>query len=265
MIAILFKFIGPGASAITKGLTQQLSGTRGGVDFSRASAGNWHKYPVPGMKTGTAVWVDVEFKLDEFLNHMLAMANKAINFTSIMNNICVFLESRIKERIRATLRNTPRGTRVGGGVAATGRLSSDWTHVLEQQGKDLVGRVGTMVHYARLHEFGGTVKPKRSHALTIPFPGNVGMYPPAKDLMKTGQTYIRKNIIFYKPKGVGTKGVKGFRGGIPIYILKKSVNIPARPYLRWVLTVYGPRIGDAFGKHLEMAIHTPGTTPNVVI
>ena len=174
------------------------------------------------------------------------MQQRMINVEPVMEQVCIFLEARIKERIRGTLRNTPRASKAGAGIAAIGRLSTDWSHKITRANKDVTGEVGTRVKYARLHEFGGTIRPKKKMALTIPFPGNVGVYPPAFELMRSGYTFIKKDIIFYKTQQMAQP--------LPIYILKKSVYVPARPFVAWTLAVYGDRVREMLGRHVKTAI-----------
>ncbi len=244
---------GPSAGAVMSEIGAGVSpGMRGGVSYARKATQNWHRVPVGGLKTGTAVWMDINMHWNEFADSMAGVLIRMIDYLPpLMEQIAIFVETRIKERIRATLRNTPRGTSHGGGIAQTGRLSTDWSHTItEYKNKSVKAVIGTKVKYARVHEFGATLRPTTSQALTVPFPGNVGQYPPAKGLMKTGQTFIKKDVIFLRQRGVGGR----FKGIIPIYILKRSVNIPARPFVSYVLTTYGDQIVGLLGKHVSMAV-----------
>ena len=69
-------------------------------------------------------------------------------------------------------------------------------------------------HGAALH-FGVTIVPKRAQFLTLPFPGIEGR---ARDY---DNTFIAKGVIFQNVSG-------GIR---PLFILKKKVVIPPRPYI----------------------------------
>lgn len=252
------KFIGVGASGVSGYVNRMVAaGMRGGVMFARASSQNWHKMPISGTKhVGGQINADIEIKWAEFASHMEGVIQRVRNVVPFLEKVGVFLEGRIKDRIRSTLRNTPRGGRHGGGISTTGRLASDWSHILESSGPDEgILRVGTRVKYARIHEFGGTIRPVRATALTVPFPGNVGAYPPARELWHSGLTFIKNNVIYLRDRS-GNKNIKP----IPIYILKKSVNMPARPYVAWVLTVYGPKIRDMAQGHMVQAISTPGVS-----
>jgi len=75
--------------------------------------------------------------------------------------------------------------------------------------------------YARIHEKGGKITPKRAKALTIPLPGIKGVaanYPDAFIIKsKAGNMLL-----------VERKGEAGIR---PLFVLKKSVTIPARHWL----------------------------------
>ncbi len=249
------KLQGPGAGAVMEEIRSGISpGMRGGVSYARKMSQNWHKVPVGGLKTGTAVWMDINMHWNEFAAAQAAVLIRMIDYLPpLMEQIAIFVEDRIKERIRTTLRNTPRGTRHGGSVGGvTGRLSTDWSHTItEFKNKSVKAVIGTKVKYARVHEFGAHLTPTTSQALTVPFPGNVGQYDLARNLMKTGLTYIRKDIIYLRNRGA--KGRFG-EGSIPIYILKKSVDIKARPFVSYVITTYGDQIIGLLGKHVKFAL-----------
>lgn len=82
-------------------------------------------------------------------------------------------------------------------------------------------RVGTNKIYARVQDYGGTIRPKSSQYLTIPLPGTRGRirdYP--------NGFFIRSkkgNVVFVEQKGKGQLK--------PRFVLKKSVNIKGKPYL----------------------------------
>lgn len=83
------------------------------------------------------------------------------------------------------------------------------------------GVTGKRVKYARIQEKGGTVKPRTKKWLTIPIGGT------------QGRAANFPNSFFIKSKAgnillVERRGKKGLR---PLFVLKKSVDIPARYYL----------------------------------
>jgi phage gpG-like protein len=95
-------------------------------------------------------------------------------------------------------------------------------------------RTGDPLPYAGIHEYGGTVRPVRHKYLTIPLRANKTaagvMRFSASELISTGNTFVRPSksfnlILFLKDK------MKTKTKAIPMFVLVKSVNIPARKYL----------------------------------
>lgn len=97
-------------------------------------------------------------------------------------------------------------------------------------------QVGAHAVYARIHEFGGTIKAKKG-SLTIP---------------------IHPLAVKASQQGVSARNIKGLsyvktkRGGLLVkakkkfmevwYVLKKSVTMPKRPYFRPAMEVYNPKV-----------------------
>jgi phage gpG-like protein len=185
-------------------------------------------------------------------------ARSAAGMYQALQKALIFLEARIKESVRAKLNRNP-----------TGRLSSSWTHNISFSGSkgnmDMEGRVGTNVKYATTHEFGDPNRHASNvGALTIPFPGTAGRYPPARELWARGDTFMKRTkwgasgIIFIKQRGLKnigykTKVPKGMTG-IPIYILTKKVSIPKRSYIKPVLATYNKQLMDLLGKGWKASI-----------
>ena len=92
------------------------------------------------------------------------------------------------------------------------------------------GVVGTNLVYGPLHEFGDTITPKKRKWLTIPFPKEwgggamTGLSVGRGSAREFKDTYIHNNIIFASPKGRAKP--------VPLFILKKSVTIKPRPFIR---------------------------------
>lgn len=82
--------------------------------------------------------------------------------------------------------------------------------------------VGERVVYANIHETGGTITPKNVSYLTIPLQAAMT---PARVLRKSARewsdTFVRKGVIFQNQGGKA----------VPLFLLRKSVNIPARHYM----------------------------------
>ena len=76
------------------------------------------------------------------------------------------------------------------------------------------------IPYARIHHEGGTIRPKNAKYLAIPLTPSARLSAP-RDY--PGETFIAKGIIFEK--------IAGSDKIVPLYALKKQVEIPARPYM----------------------------------
>ena len=90
------------------------------------------------------------------------------------------------------------------------------------------GVVGTNLVYGPPNEFGATIRPKKRKWLTIPFPGGgavTALQVGRGSAREFRDTFIANNIIFGKATGSSDDIV-------PLFILKKEVVIPARPFIR---------------------------------
>jgi len=104
----------------------------------------------------------------------------------------------------------------------TGRLKGSLAH--EETGDSLEVSAGGAdeVDYAAIHHFGGIIRPKKKKFLTIPFPGGPADQRVPMRAADFKDTFVAKGIIFQK---------RGKDHIEPLFILKKSVTIPASPYM----------------------------------
>lgn len=146
---------------------------------------------------------------------------------------------------------------------ATGTLAKSWQGVAARDASRLGDPVrpkmslASGVRYARIHEFGGVVTPKRSRFLPVP------VHPDAKRAAAQGRgpksfanTYVRRF-------GAGRLGI--FRKGPAmgknknrpdplLYMLVRSVRIPKRPYLVPALNAVRPRAVEIAGPFIRQAL-----------
>lgn len=147
------------------------------------------------------------------------------------------LEVAIKQNIRSK----------SGLHVRTGRLLNSVTKKIDDSGDTITGEVGTEgVPYASIHEFGGTIKPKNAKALTIPLDGN---------RRNDGSPIITISEVFNTKKAFVTRnGVVLLKNGKtsvqPMFVFKKSVDIPARPYMAPALAAKKDQILKDFGLFL---------------
>lgn len=118
------------------------------------------------------------------------------------------------------------------------------------------GREGgsSEVVYARIHELGGTIRPVRRKWLAIPLPpartaAGVSRYKTPRDV--PGLHFVtskRGNLLLVKPDGQ------------PWFVLRKDVDIPARPYLRPALEEASaelvPRLAGTLTATLDLNVPT---------
>ncbi|MEO0144706.1 MAG: phage virion morphogenesis protein [candidate division WOR-3 bacterium] len=85
-----------------------------------------------------------------------------------------------------------------------------------------LGVVGDLV-YAKTHQFGAIITPKRAKALTIPLTSESRYLTLSAIKTRYYAIFLRKGVIF----GIKTKNSKP----IALYYLSKKAEIPARPFL----------------------------------
>lgn len=144
--------------------------------------------------------------------------------------------------------------RSGGGVGElkgrTGELKRSWRfNVIGNTIMTLAGMVESVgVKYARLHEYGGTIKAKSGKWLTIPTAANktpAGVMRMSARMVIQQGGFFAKNVIFLKQGKAGKP--------VPMFILKKQVTIPARLGFREQAEIYGRKLLGELDKALEKA------------
>jgi len=112
--------------------------------------------------------------------------------------------------------------------------------ITERADDHVEGTAGTDLDYAAIHEFGGTIQAKSSKYLAIP----VGNYTGSP--RKYGDLKVRKTA--------GGTLVMVDAEGIVQYVLKQSVEIPARPYMRPAADNNHDKVSDAMARSWKKQI-----------
>lgn len=113
------------------------------------------------------------------------------------------------------------------------KIQTDSTQLLRSITPEVAGqtlRIGTNLAYARQRQLGGKIAAKAAKALPIPLPWvPKGMRRPRR----WGDRLFRIKSKKGDPNTIGVLAIEE-RGDIkPVFVLRKSVTQPARPYLLW--------------------------------
>lgn len=138
-------------------------------------------------------------------------------YSDMLKLIGVIVVRQINARIR-TGKISPQTNKRGTTLVNRGKLMRSIKY--RTDGNSVIISAGSAtVPYARIHHEGGVIKPKNAKYLAIPITAQAKLYKP-RDY--PGQTFIAKGVIFLKVDGGKP---------VPLYVLKKQVTIPARPYM----------------------------------
>lgn len=140
----------------------------------------------------------------------------------------------------------------------TGRLASSVNQRgVIRQGKARIvvintggGAKGKEVPYASIHEKGGTITAKNGKNLTIPVgealtPAGVARFS-AREVIQNPSTFGYKSTFFHKNILLGSKD----KQTDILFILKKSVKIPKRPYMKPALESSRSAIKSIFNNEI---------------
>ena len=160
------------------------------------------------------------------LNESLIQTQRYIQKEELSGQLLGVRTGALRRSIRAT-----EPTRGSGGISGSVGPADD-----------------TVARYAAIHEFGGTIRPKKGKYLAIPLPAArtvsgaiMGKYN-VSDLGTLDLTVIRSKagnlLLVKKTKGRG----KGKSQIVPLFVLKREVHIRAKHYMRNAADWMRPRI-----------------------
>jgi phage gpG-like protein len=131
----------------------------------------------------------------------------------LLSSLGILITRDIKRRIREG-RIIPKSKSSGTTLVKSGKLANSISHVVS--GEQLI--VGTNLKYARIHHEGGIIRPLSAKYLAIPLTPEAATKKPRE----YQNTFIQKSVIF---RDLGNGEIEA------LYVLKKQVTIPARPYM----------------------------------
>jgi hypothetical protein len=160
------------------------------------------------------------------------------------------LEAAIVQNIRSRSGLNVRTSKLLNSIGRSKKVRQDSELVISGE----IGPIG--VPYAAIQEIGGTITPKRAQALTIPLPDNTRRDGTpkitAQEAMSSGRGFIRDGIMFMRKFNVSKKsGMVTGSDLLPLFVLKKQVTIPGRPYLAPAVAQTKDQILQNFGLFLS--------------
>jgi len=124
------------------------------------------------------------------------------------------------------VKNYIKKSKLTGGVLhkRSGLLRKSILSAIDTRGAQVTGRVypgigGKYPPYGAVHEKGKTIRPKKAKYLKIPLDPAMQTLAGRKLYPKRDETFVKGNMIYMKDTGK------------PVFVLKSSVRIPARPYM----------------------------------
>jgi len=114
-------------------------------------------------------------------------------------------------------------------LADTGRLMNSITYV--ERGNKVI--VGSNVVYASIHQFGGTIKPKKAKYLTVPLTKEARRHSQALGTRKYLERLKSQGWNVLIPKGRKVILAKKEGKIKALFALKEEVKIPKRTYVYW--------------------------------
>ena len=177
--------------------------------------------------------------------------------TAAVKKSAIELETNIKNRL-----NLGNSSISSGGVGSpagsppfnkTGTLMRSITYVDKTINPlQPTYRVGTNLVYAGIQEYGGTIRAKKGKFLAIPVgvdgqraardcKGNIRSLNLELIRTKNGKLMLVKYLVKGQKAAKGSKSAKGYQYVI-LFVLKKSVYLPARPYMRPSYAAMKPKI-----------------------
>ncbi|MDZ4810752.1 MAG: hypothetical protein SGI96_21155 [Bacteroidota bacterium] len=124
----------------------------------------------------------------------------------------------------------------------TGGLLNAVESTVVETKNEVIGLINVNKVYAAIHEFGGIITPKRAQYLRFPVASN--MKPDGSPIVT--DSGISQKVMLPLRKGDGWLILDGARNA-PMFLLKKSVTIPKRPYVAPAFEKTRDRVFEKFG------------------
>lgn len=144
--------------------------------------------------------------------------------------------------------------------ARTGRLRASIGSVVTNNDEGIVGLIGSGVRqgdrvpYANIHETGGILRPKIAKYLAIPLKNALtaagALKKKPREWANTFVTRSKNGNLFIMQH----RGKRGLGAVIALFLLKKSVKIPARHYMERTKEAIAPKLLDIMTRSIDRQI-----------
>jgi phage gpG-like protein len=175
----------------------------------------------------------------ESIRQKLAAMQKQLK--NQMMRALTILEAEILQNVRSRSGLHVRTGALLNSISASKKVESTGAGNFTAQ----IGSVG--VPYASTHEFGGLILPKNRQFLAIPTVAN--QRPDGSPIVTTGQLQIMQKLgMAFIHNGTIFQRLGGKESAPqPMFVLRRSVEVPARPFIRPALAAKQDQIMKDFG------------------
>jgi len=169
-------------------------------------------------------------------------AQLALAATRIPQSLDAVMRTQLTQAVSyARARYLSGGTTVDRLAVRTGGVRAAFQSRVSRQGPIVYGRIGYFSDdapaWVGVHEYGATIRPRRARYLAIPLTeearrvGSPRAYPSPLFSARSR----RGNLLLFRREG---------RAIVPVYLLRDSVTIPARPALAPTVARFAPQIAQ---------------------
>ena len=173
-------------------------------------------------------WERLKKALNEFAIKFHRDINDAIGQHIVSKPVKRIKKGKIKPPTSSFTLSLRPGNGKGKTLMDTGELVQSLTYQLEGDG---IIKIGSHLRYAKVHQFGATIRAKRAKTLCIPATKEARRLSKAKGVKGALEEFKKKGYrIWFEPHAI--MGQKGKRGKAKVlFYRKKEVEIPARTYV----------------------------------
>lgn len=190
--------------------------------------------------------VEVDVRVSRAMQgRLLQAADRAVGtLTQTMLLGAVLVQGEITLAVVQSM--STKRPKIDRGHGRTGNLARSWkpTPLQEGAGGTVSVSVVSDVVYARIQDEGGRVFPKRQY-LAVPLEGRTGSLWPRD---------MGRDALFPSRTKGGGLVLRDVTDGVPLYSLRRFVDIPAKNYIAAAVKSSRPKLALVFGERMVAAV-----------